>query len=209
MPTSRFISQLDNDDLIAIRELPRYTGLGVLPLTLPKELSAALTKQFLEIEEELEEDSGAVFDFNERAPTLSVLEGTPAELAVREWIKSKLEQWSNTKDLSTTSIYGARSYYRGSTLIFHVDRVESHPLSCVINVHHENLEEPWLLHVVPHGSNEVYAVDLTGENNAVLYEACTVIHGRSEPLNGDRYSNLFLHFRPDNWEQAVRNAGLM
>ncbi len=30
----------------------------------------------------------------------------------------------------------------------------------------------------------------------VLYESARVLHGRMEPLNGDFYDNLFVHFRP-------------
>lgn len=44
-----------------------------------------------------------------------------------------MEKWAGTK-LKATSCYGVRSYYRGSVLANHVDRVDTHVISAIINV---------------------------------------------------------------------------
>lgn len=44
-----------------------------------------------------------------------------------------MEEWSGTK-LKSTACYGVRNYFRDSVLANHVDRVDTHVISGIINV---------------------------------------------------------------------------
>ncbi|CAN0013427.1 unnamed protein product, partial [Sphacelaria rigidula] len=44
-----------------------------------------------------------------------------------------MEEWSGLK-LKPTSCYGVRTYHRGSVLANHVDRLDTHVISAIINV---------------------------------------------------------------------------
>ncbi|CAN0548743.1 unnamed protein product [Ectocarpus sp. 8 AP-2014] len=44
-----------------------------------------------------------------------------------------MEEWSGIK-LKSTACYGVRHYYKGSILANHVDRVDTHVISAIINV---------------------------------------------------------------------------
>ena len=51
------------------------------------------------------------------------------------------------------------------------------------------------------------AIDFQGNKQSIflkpgemlLYESATVPHGRMEPLNGDYFDNMFVHFYPNQY----------
>ena len=57
-------------------------------------------------------------------------------------------------------------------------------------------------------SGKLTIVDLAGceheivleEGEMLLYESAKCPHGRPEPLDGDAYCSLFLHYRPIDWD---------
>ena len=58
----------------------------------------------------------------------------------------------------------------------------------------QNVNEDWPLHVISHsGKSEIISLK-PGE--MLLYESAKIPHGRQQPLNGDFYDNLFVHFYP-------------
>ena len=56
--------------------------------------------------------------------------------AMLHHLKPILEKWSNTKLVDRIGVYGFRRYLRGSTLIFHVDRLPTHIISAILQVLH-------------------------------------------------------------------------
>jgi hypothetical protein len=46
-------------------------------------------------------------------------------------------------------VYGVRVYKNGSTLVNHVDRSETHVVSCIFHLGHD-LDEPWPLEIEDH-----------------------------------------------------------
>lgn len=109
-------------------------------------------------------------------------------------IQDILESWTNQR-LVLTSAYGVRVYREGAILAPHVDRL---PLvsSAIINVFQKKVAEPWVLEVIGHDG---MAHNLTSEENEmILYESASVIHGRPYPLKGEGaiYGSLFVHFEP-------------
>lgn len=76
----------------------------------------------------------------------------------------------------------------------HVDRTETHVLSVIVNVAQAGMDAPWPLHIEDHGTGVVNRVELRPGQMA-FYESARCMHGRPEPLQGDAFANLFVHFR--------------
>ena len=55
--------------------------------------------------------------------------------AMLHHLRPILEKWSNTKLVDRIGVYGFRRYLRGSTLKFHVDRLPTHIISAILQVH--------------------------------------------------------------------------
>merc|ERR1712194_428217 len=122
--------------------------------------------------------------------------------AMRELIwkemKGILEWWTGEKSLKHTATFGARIYRRGSMLINHVDRYDTHLASAVIQVHQEVDEDGgWPLEICKEEFNCVEVYLQPGE--LVLYEGARVRHGRPMRLKGDELGNVFSHFAPRDW----------
>ena len=58
-----------------------------------------------------------------------------------------MEEWSGL-DLEMTAFYGVREYYGGNVLQNHVDRLDTHVISAIIQIDKDlGEEEDWLLEV--------------------------------------------------------------
>ncbi|CAB1098264.1 unnamed protein product [Ectocarpus sp. CCAP 1310/34] len=112
-----------------------------------------------------------------------------------------MEEWSGIK-LKSTACYGVRHYYRGSILANHVDRVDTHVISAIIN---ENVDTDWGLYVRGHDG---VARDLFIEPGEIIfYESASVIHGRPQAFQGSRFANIFVHFSPaEGWDVTTKDV---
>ena len=54
------------------------------------------------------------------------------------------------------------------------------------------MDEDWPLHFLDHNGENHQIVLKPGE--MLFYESCVSAHGRQEPLNGDYFDNMFVHF---------------
>ena len=100
-----------------------------------------------------------------------------------------LEHWAQRK-LELTALYGIREYRRGATLKMHVDKIETHHVSAIVNVY-QQVNTDWPLHIYDHKGTLHKVYMQPGE--AILYESASLMHGRPEPLNGLSYANFFIH----------------
>lgn len=124
-------------------------------------------------------------------PALMCENGTfNAEMS--ELLKPLHEAWSGMA-LTESACYGFRAYQRGSYLLNHVDRTETHIISSTVCVD-ASLEEPWPLYVEDI-LGEVHEINLE-PGELLLYEGARLVHGRPWPLVGDYYVGLFVHYRP-------------
>ena len=103
-----------------------------------------------------------------------------------------LEDWSKTQ-LVPTFVYGIRTYIRGAILVGHRDRIDTHIISAIINIDQE-VEEGWPLMVEDHYYRDHNVLLHTGE--VVFYESARLFHGRPIPLKGNKFANIFCHFKP-------------
>ena len=104
-----------------------------------------------------------------------------------------IEAWSGV-EVDITDMYGMREYTKGARLITHVDRVETHAASMIVNIAQENVTQPWTVEVYDHANRLHEVVMEPGE--IVYYESAKALHGRNTPLYSGNYVNLFTHYRP-------------
>lgn len=111
------------------------------------------------------------------------------------YIKALVEKWSNAK-LENTALYGLRRYEEGSRLLTHVDRINTHAASVIINIAQGNVSTPWTVEVYDHADRLHEVVMEPGD--IVYYESAKCLHGRNTPLKGEGayYVNMFSHYRP-------------
>ena len=118
-------------------------------------------------------------------------------------MKPLLLEWAHSNGhteiagLEFTAFYGIREYSRGASLRNHVDRVDTHVFSAVLQVAQSGVEEPWPLQVIGF-DGKLYDVTLE-PGEMILYEGHKLIHGRPYPFNGTRFANAFIHFKPQGW----------
>jgi len=124
----------------------------------------------------------------------------------------RILEWWTGRRLAHTSTFGIRIYHRGSMLINHVDRADTHLASAVIQID-QIVDQGWPLEVLPDptdttnnntdsiGCGEVYLQP--GE--IVLYEGARLKHGRPMRFNGTDFANVFSHFRPLDWRGPGRS----
>jgi hypothetical protein len=62
-------------------------------------------------------------------------------------LKELVETWIGGIPLENTDIYGIRQYEDGARLISHVDRVNTHAASLIINVAQWGMREPWYIEI--------------------------------------------------------------
>lgn len=110
-------------------------------------------------------------------------------------IRPVIAEWSKyeTSELELTSCYGIRRYSRGSKLRMHVDTVTTHVVSVILNVD-QSVDEDWPLEIKGHNGKYTYVNMNPGE--MLFYESAKCLHGRPQLLNGDYYSNVFIHYKP-------------
>ena len=122
----------------------------------------------------------------------------PREKEVKEELAEGLrelaELWAGL-ELELSTVYGPRRYSRASRLSLHVDRLSTHVISAIVNIQQE-VEAPWLLDILDN-SGRAHQVELM-PGEMLLYESARLPHGRTRGLQGENFTNIFVHFRPTN-----------
>jgi len=109
-------------------------------------------------------------------------------------LRKRAQAWiKNSVELIGTSIYGIRKYTHGAKLMPHLDHMETHVISAILNIA-QQVEEPWPLQILDHNGNHHNIYLKPGE--MVWYESASLVHARSRPLNGSAFENLFVHYMP-------------
>merc|ERR1719356_1648643 len=104
----------------------------------------------------------------------------------QQWIGEKIE-------LAGTSVYGIRRYTRGAWLMGHLDHLKSHVISAILNIK-QDVDSDWPLQIFDHDGKLHEVILAPGE--MVWYESARLVHGRTKPLNGSYFENLFVHYMP-------------
>eukprot|EP01036_Dinobryon_divergens_P032554 gene32554-42170_t len=168
---------------------------------LPAETYAWLKEWYLTEKQKLEQDEGAIGPcMNQHVAPTAITHITPEfKDKLSADLKGILEEWYGGS-LVLTSIYGIRKYNNGSVLRMHVDTVNTHVVSAIINVDQE-VDKDWPLLILDHEDNEHNVVMQAGD--MVLYESAKLLHGRPDPFVGSHYDNIFIHYKPvEGWDYS-------
>lgn len=111
------------------------------------------------------------------------------------------EEWSGVK-LVPAVCYGVRVYQRGSYLINHTDVAQTHVVSGTICIDCE-LQQPWPLYIEDLDGNP-HEVDVE-PGEIVFFEGALLRHGRPQPMYGDYYASMFVHYTPIDWKVSGQN----
>ena len=89
----------------------------------------------------------------------------------------------------------------GNVLHNHVDRVNTHVISVILQIDQdlgsENVD--WLLEVIEYTGERNHIKLLPGE--MLFYESSKLIHGRPDAFRGEIFANAFMHFAPvHDWD---------
>jgi hypothetical protein len=96
--------------------------------------------------------------------------------------------------IQQTSLYGIREYRGKSRLLQHVDIKSTHAASIIVNVAQMGVEEPWPLEIFDH-SDRLHEV-VMAEGDILYYESARNVHARTHPFQGEKFANIFAHYRP-------------
>ena len=118
---------------------------------------------------------------------------------VAEGLRQLMEEWCGF-ELEMTAFYGVREYFGGNVLRNHVDRLDTHVISAIIQIDKDlGGKDDWLLEVIEYGGNRS-TIELN-PGDMLLYESARLIHGRPQAFQGKLYANVFLHYRPkQGWD---------
>ena len=119
-----------------------------------------------------------------------------------EGLRELAERWAGL-ELELSTVYGPRRYSRHSRLSLHVDRLSTHVISAILNIQQE-VDTPWLLDILDN-SGRPHQVELR-PGEMLLYESARLPHGRTRPLEGQNFTNIFVHFRPSNIQWFTDDA---
>ena len=102
-----------------------------------------------------------------------------------------LEAWigldkNDTVPLIGNNAYGLRIYRNQSRLNMHVDKRETHVISAILHVDHDENSEPWPI-VIEDFKRHLNEVVLE-KGDVLLYESSKCFHGRPRRFEGSYYS---------------------
>ena len=183
--------------------VPNFTKTGFQKMEFPDEVFQEV-KSYLNQNRHLEEKEHQSLDFlsNDAVHPTGMIElPVPIKEQVAEAIKPLIEEWAGV-ELAFTCVYGIRRYHQGTTLDLHTDISDTHILSAIVNIE-QDVDEKWPLEIEDNyfRSHDVFLKP--GE--MLLYESARLLHGRTTPLKGDSFCNIFVHFRPvsDDWKHRM------
>jgi prolyl 4-hydroxylase len=114
-------------------------------------------------------------------------------------MKDLLTKWIGYKaNLQHVSTYGIREYTRGSSLGNHYDKKNTHVISAIIHLEDKS-DKPWELYIEDHNFKSHQITMEYGD--VIFYESTTCLHGRPTPFEGDSHRNMYIHFKPERWNE--------
>lgn len=176
----------------ANENIPRHTQQGFLASTIPQPLFHKILKFYRSNEHLTQSESVPGFIHSNKNLASAII---PLTEQLKEEIHQQLlpiaEAWSGCL-LEPTYVYGIREYYDGAVLEPHRDRLNTHEISLILNIH-QQVYSDWPLIIEDHlyRKNSIFLQP----GQMILYEGCSLLHGRPEPLDGKTFTNIFVHYK--------------
>ena len=173
--------------------LPPLTDRGFMKTAMPPSLHTTLVNFYRERHRASTDEDIPDFIHNRSGGKPSILIELTDELRreVHRALQPVVEAWIGDY-LEPTYVYGIREYLRGSVLDVHRDRLETHIASAILNID-QAVDSDWPLYIEDHQYRP--HDELLEPGQMLLYEGARLAHGRPTALDGDRYVNVFVHFR--------------
>lgn len=179
------------------RVVPPLTESGYELAKVPKQLWQSLRRDFRSHRDQAREEPphGKIRTAcKDRHPSL-LYEDRERNVKLLNRLTELHERWCGLV-LLPSICYGMRVYQRGSFLLEHVDWIATHVISSIVNID-QRVDRPWPLFIRAYGETAERIILEPGD--MLFYESARLLHGRPEPLEGEYYCNIFLHYRPVNW----------
>lgn len=211
LPTGRYVGQ-QLDDAYGLREqhlmfnVTEYDK-GYLKMKMTNRLKEILypwfdARRVDSVEQEEWIDGGYANDHRYIFDRINLDKHPRVHQQIISEMRHVMEWWTKMK-LEHEATYGIRIYRRGAVLMDHIDVMETHIASGVLQVG-QMAEEGWPLEVInPNMPGRIEVYLQPGE--IVLYEGARLQHGRPMRFNGDEFANIFTHFSPPHW-RGTRGA---
>ena len=188
--------------------LPKFTELGYKKGTIPLDLYESLVTFYDEnIKKRVPESHNVEPAINDSEVKCSMVHLSQEMVKkTADAMQPLMEEWSNVT-LEMTRLYGIREYYTGNILRNHVDRVNTHVVSVILQIDKDLGGQPdWELEIIGFDGLRKNVTLQPGEY--LFYESATLIHGRPFPYKGNVFANAFLHYRPlHGWKWRLSNDG--
>ena len=151
--------------------------------------------------------------------------------SIIEEVRRAAAVWLNMpiKDLFLTGAYGSREYGHGAVVRWHVDPVQSQPITAIVHVaeecdttdlltvdkrHASPCKDLWALQVPKSLATEHNYSDYSTQSihspawhhahlrvgQVMLLQSSKLPHARMKPYPGKWYANAFVHFAPVGWD---------
>ena len=166
---------------------------GFLKRKVPDDLFRTLSVFYQNGREQSTAESIPDFISNKTGVQPSVLVELTDELRlmVHETLQPLVEAWVGDY-IEPTFVYGIREYRCGAELKEHRDRLNTHVASVIINID-QDVNNDWPLIIDDHFYRRHSVLLKPGE--MVFYEGARLKHGRPITFDGQRYANVFVHFK--------------
>eukprot|EP00937_MAST-01D_sp_MAST-1D-sp2_P005428 g5428.t1 len=178
--------------------VPAFTKEGFVKRTMPDGLFERIDAWLSVNKDQSRHREGAVQGYiNNRGKSPTYMIYLPSDIlaSIQAAMMPIFHDWiGGARKLQHTSTYGVRQYTNGSVLHVHVDVVQTHAVSAILNVGQEGMQEPWALAIADH-AGKVHEVTME-PGEMILYESAKLIHGRPVAMNGKGYYNVFVHSAP-------------
>ncbi|MCB1622627.1 MAG: hypothetical protein KDI44_18040 [Thiothrix sp.] len=170
-----------------------YTGRGFLKQRIPDDLFHRILAFYFGNINRVSEEADKVHIRGKNDEISSEMIELPDEFKaeIHAALLPLAEAWIG-RYLEPTFVFGIRRYLDTSVLKNHRDRQDTHVASAILNIA-QDVRKPWPLYIEDHHYRGHKV--LLSPGDMVLYEGCKLKHGRPEPLDGDYFCNIFVHFR--------------
>tara|TARA_X000001382_G_scaffold108973_1_gene85015 strand:- start:1792 stop:2433 length:642 start_codon:yes stop_codon:yes gene_type:complete len=187
-----------------LKNMPRLTEKGFKKSKVPKKIFENIIEAYkIEKQNFKPEPTGvtknSVINLQEDVQASYITENVYFLKWILEKLRTHHEEWCEIP-LHNSQAYGFRKYVRGAFLLPHADRHKTHIISSIINVE-QKVDEPWPLEII--GYDEKMHKIYLEPGEMLFYESAKLLHGRTTYFKGDYFVNLFLHYRPQNWDNML------
>eukprot|EP00468_Gymnochlora_sp_CCMP2014_P006408 CAMPEP_0167750626 /NCGR_PEP_ID=MMETSP0110_2-20121227/6099_1 /TAXON_ID=629695 /ORGANISM="Gymnochlora sp., Strain CCMP2014" /LENGTH=317 /DNA_ID=CAMNT_0007635975 /DNA_START=68 /DNA_END=1021 /DNA_ORIENTATION=- len=222
------ISRIENRDtrwfewmnLVQTMSLPNFTSHGFELVDLPESIWGKLRQKVLSVNLD-DVPWEPEIDHEGIAPRPRFLDTSNLNQEVLQQLQAYHEDWCGF-ELELSRAYGMRYYLHDSTLVWHLDKLETHVISGILHIASEPDQDiaPWPLEIVGNDGKEYKIILQPGQ--LLFYESAKLLHGRPSRFKGKWYTSLFLHYRPkdwsmkredmvtrvpEHWEKVIRDSG--